>query len=189
MESVLIVSSAQKATEFFQEMLLQHQLSKVVVLQNAGQARRMLVEREFDLCIINAPLPDELGDKLAASVADKDFCQVILLVKAELCEEISDALECCGVFTVAKPVNKTVFWSALRLANATHHKLSSMRRRNAALTQQIQDIRMVDRAKCMLIEYLRLTEAQAHRYIEKQAMDLRKSRREVAENILKTYEN
>ena len=32
-----------------------------------------------------------------------------------------------------------------------------------------------------------MTEADAHRYIEKQAMDRRLSRRQVAENIIKTY--
>ena len=32
-----------------------------------------------------------------------------------------------------------------------------------------------------------MTEAEAHRYIEKQAMDLRLSRKEVAENIIHTY--
>ena len=34
-----------------------------------------------------------------------------------------------------------------------------------------------------------MTEPQAHRYIEKQAMDLRITRREVAEGIISTYEN
>ena len=48
---------------------------------------------------------------------------------------------------------------------------------------------MVDRAKCALIQYLGFTEPQAHRYIEKQAMDLRQTRREVAESILKSDES
>ena len=48
---------------------------------------------------------------------------------------------------------------------------------------------MVDRAKCILIQYLNMTEPQAHRYIEKQAMDLRVSRREIAQGILQTYES
>ena len=46
----------------------------------------------------------------------------------------------------------------------------------------------MDRAKCVLIQYLNMTETQAHRYIEKQAMDLRTTRRQIAEGILKTYE-
>ena len=49
-------------------------------------------------------------------------------------------------------------------------------------------MRLIDRAKCVLIQYLTMTEPQAHRYIEKQAMDTRTTRREVAQQILRTYE-
>ena len=52
---------------------------------------------------------------------------------------------------------------------------------------QIEEIRLVDRAKCALIQYLSFTEQQAHRHIEKQAMDMHITK-EVALGILKTYE-
>ena len=47
---------------------------------------------------------------------------------------------------------------------------------------------LIIRAKCTLIQYLKLTEPQAHKYIEKQSMDLRKTKLEIAQRILKTYE-
>ena len=50
-------------------------------------------------------------------------------------------------------------------------------------------MKIVNRAKSMLMQYLNLTEEQAHRHIQKQAMDLRKTQRTVAEDILKTYQN
>lgn len=65
----------------------------------------------------------------------------------------------------------------------------SLQSENTKLHQKIQEIRLVDRAKCTLIQYLHMTEQDAHRYIEKQAMDLRMTRREIAEEILKTYES
>ena len=49
------------------------------------------------------------------------------------------------------------------------------------------EIRIVNRAKCLLIEQLKMTEEEAHRYIEKQAMDRCVTKRTVAENILSTY--
>ena len=54
---------------------------------------------------------------------------------------------------------------------------------------KLEEIRLIDRAKCVLIQYLNMTEQQAHRYIEKQSMDLRQSRVVTAESILKTYES
>jgi response regulator NasT len=40
-----------------------------------------------------------------------------------------------------------------------------------------------------LMQYLGYTEPQAHRYIEKHAMDTRQSKYEVAKNLLRQYEN
>ena len=59
---------------------------------------------------------------------------------------------------------------------------------NLQLQKKIDEIRMVDRAKCALIQYLSMTEPQAHRYIEKQAMDRRQTRMQIAQSIIKIYE-
>ncbi|MFA6841361.1 MAG: ANTAR domain-containing protein, partial [Sphaerochaetaceae bacterium] len=67
-------------------------------------------------------------------------------------------------------------------------RLVSLRSENSKLQRKIEEIKLVDRAKWALIQYLHMNEQQAHRYIEKQAMDLRQSRRDVAERIIKTYE-
>ena len=53
--------------------------------------------------------------------------------------------------------------------------------------EKMLEIRTVNRAKWLLIDQFKMTESDAHRYIEKQAMDACISRREVAENIIKTY--
>lgn len=63
-----------------------------------------------------------------------------------------------------------------------------MERENKDLAAKIDGIRLVNRAKWALIEHLGMTEDQAHRYIEKQAMDARVSKKEVAEGIIRTYE-
>ena len=52
----------------------------------------------------------------------------------------------------------------------------------------MEEIRLVNRAKWLLIDELKMSEPDTHRYIEKQAMDLCVSKREVAEEIIKTYE-
>ena len=51
----------------------------------------------------------------------------------------------------------------------------------------MEDIRVVNKAKWFLIEQLKMTEQEAHRYIEKQAMDRCVTKRVIAENILPTY--
>lgn len=56
------------------------------------------------------------------------------------------------------------------------------------LKLKLEEKNLVDRAKKTLIEKLKMTESQAHRFIEKQAMDLRVTKKNIAENILKIYE-
>jgi len=81
-----------------------------------------------------------------------------------------------------------IFWHILKLAIDTQIILQEVQEENLKLKQKIEDIRIIDRAKCILISRLNLSEAEVHRAIEKQAMDMRTSKRAIAEDILKTYE-
>ena len=188
MDSVLIVSSADKGTAYFTDLLNAASIEQVVALQTCGQARRLLLERDFDLVIINAPLRDESGESLARYIASKGVSQVMLVVRSEYYDAVSAACENDGVLTIAKPINKTLFWSALMLAKAAGNRVKQMQAENERLKLKIEEIRIVDRAKYILISYMGMSEQEAHRYLEKQAMDMRTTKRSIAEGILKTYE-
>lgn len=188
MDSALIVSG-EKGIAYFTEVLTSAAFGEIVSVSTAGEARRLLIEREFDLYVVNAPLSDEHGAKLAERIACDGSGGVILIVRAEHFDEIAAKVEDFGVVTVSKPLNRALFWNALKLTMAAHRRMQSMQRENQKLTQKLEDIRVVDRAKCMLISYLSMSETEAHKYIEKQAMDTRLTKREIAERILKTYEN
>ena len=54
----------------------------------------------------------------------------------------------------------------------------------AAIEEKMEEIRIINRAKCLLIETRGMTEAEAHHYIEKEAMNSRRTREQVAEKIL-----
>lgn len=189
MDNVLIVSGTEKSAAMFMEFLSQNYCREIVTVQNCGEARRLFIERDFDLCIINTPLSDEFGVNFALHTASEGICQVIVIVKSELYDEVSAKVEDYGVLTIARPMNRQIFWSALKLAGASFRKAERLKNENKKLLQKIEDLRFIDRAKCILIQYLNMNEAEAHRYIEKQAMDMRMNKRQIAEAILKTYEN
>lgn len=188
MERALIVSHTEKSIAFFTEMLQAASCDPILLVGSGAEARRLLLEQEVDLVLINAPLRDESGETLAREIAGGGASQVLLVVRSGDFEAVSSVTEGDGVLTVAKPLNKALFWSALKLALAAQNRVRHLRDENSKLTQKIADIRMIDRAKCILISFLNISEQEAHRYIEKQAMDLRTTRRAVAEAILKTYE-
>jgi len=189
LESALILSGTEKGSDFFTEILHAASIHHTAILKSCGEARRLLLEQDFDLVIVNAPLRDESGESLSRYIASKGMAQVILVVKAEYFDAVSAVCEDDGVLTISKPVNRTIFWSALGLAKSARNRILRIQNENAKLKQKIEDIRMADRAKWVLVSYMNMSEQEAHRYIEKQAMDLRQTKRAIAEGILKTYEN
>ncbi|MCI1210132.1 MAG: ANTAR domain-containing protein [Treponema sp.] len=188
MDKVLIVSSTNTTFDIIADMLHSHMFSSIVTRQNGAEARRDLINDEFDLIIIDSPLPDELGDDFALHAAETTTAGIILIVKSELLMDINANVEDSGVFVLPKPVSREFFYQAVKLLYASRKRVMTLENENNKLQKKIEAIRLVDRAKCVLIQYLNMTEPQAHRYIEKQAMDLRQSRVATAENILKTYE-
>lgn len=82
-----------------------------------------------------------------------------------------------------------LFVQSVYLGLSTSARLSELLQENRKLHSKLEELQLISRAKAVLIEYLKLTEPQAHRYIEKQAMDLGLTRPQVALNILKTYES
>ncbi len=188
MNRALMIASTEKSIAFFRDMLNHAGIRQQSAVTSAGEARRRMLECEYDLCVINAPLSDEYGDTLACSIALHSTSEVILVVRAEQFDEICHKVEDSGVITVANPVNRALFWNAIKVTQAASVKMQRMYCENRKLQQKIEDLRIVDRAKCVLIAYLGMSEQEAHKYIEKQAMDMRLPKREIAEEVLKTYE-
>ena len=195
MESgALIVTSSEKnnANSFcalFSDALAAASIKNITVLASAGEARRALLEKDFDIIIIDAPLIDESGESLSRYISVKGLSQVILAVNSEHYNAVSAVCQEDGVLTISKPIDKEFLWLTVSLAKSVSRRLKKIHEENTKLKQKIEDIRIIDRAKCILISYLKLTEQEAHRFIEKQAMDLRSTKRSIAEEILKTYAN
>ena len=188
MESVLIISSSDKSLNFLFDLLKATSYSQITIAKSGGEARRLVNQNDYDIVIINTPLSDEFGHELALSVTEKSNSGIILMVRNEIADDISAKVEKFGVFVVAKPISLPFFHQALKLVSASRQRMMGLETKNIALKSKIEEIRLVDRAKCVLIQYLNMTEPQAHRYIEKQAMDMRQTKREIAQCILKTYE-
>ena len=187
MESALIVSCTKKSASIFFEMLNTAGIEQITVLTSSGEARRLLMEQDFDLVIVDAPLSDESEENFSRHAASKDMSQVILAVNSEHFNAAAAACANDGILTISKPLNTEVFWQALLLAKSAGSRIKRIQAENKKLKQMIKDIRVIDRAKCLLISYVNLSEQEAHRFIEKQAMDLRSSKRTIAEEIIKTY--
>ena len=178
---VLVAGSNEKLSDLLSELLPKSEYELLPPVKTAGEVRRLTIDRGTDLVILNAPLKDEFGTQLAQDLADKNL-GVLLLAGNEVYEQVCFRVEQSGVITLAKPTTRQGLYIALR------SKLLQMEQKNLALQQKVADIHTVNRAKWLLIQQDHMTENDAHRFIEKQAMDMRLSRREVAESIIRTYD-
>ena len=184
---VLVAGSNEKLSDLLSELLPKNEYALLPPVKTAGEVRRLTIDRGTDLVILNAPLKDEFGTQLAQDLADKNL-GVLLLAGNEVYEQVCFRVEQSGVITLAKPTTRQSLYIALRALTALRSKLLQMEQKNRALQQKVADIHTVNHAKWLLIQNDHMTENDAHRFIEKQAMDMRLSRREVAESIIRTYD-
>ena len=184
---VLIAGANDRTFDSLRELLPPDSYEAPLRAGSAGEVKRMLLETDVDLVILNAPLRDEFGTQLALNLSRDNLC-VLMLVPAESFDAVCYKVEDEGILTLSKPVSRNGLLGAIKLLTAMRGKLRKLDRQNQALQEKMQDIRTVNRAKWLLIEIKQMTENEAHYYIEKQAMDMRLSRREVAENIIRTYD-
>ena len=189
MKKVLVISSSKKISEIICSILDEEGTHEVVCAETAVEAGCKSSDDEYELIIINSPLENVLGDELAKSMVKTTTAQILLLVNENIEEKMQKRVEGYGVFVLKKPISRNLFSQILKLAGTVSERIAKLQNENEKLQQKIDEIRLVDRAKCVLIQCLKFDENQAHKYIEKQAMDLRCTRKEVAQNILNTYEN
>ena len=81
-----------------------------------------------------------------------------------------------------------MFVRSVRLINAARKRFMGTLKENEKLHRELGEIKMINRAKLVLMKYLKFSEQQAHRYIEKQSMDLRMSKYDIALKVVKTYD-
>lgn len=186
--SVLIVSASDKFNATTTSLLPTADYWPVIIVDSVSQAQRKWLENSYDIVLINAPLPDDFGMRFAMDICSSSQAGVLLFVKNELYNEVCSKVTEYGVMTISKPTSLQMVSQNLRLLCATRERLRRMEEKQISVEEKIEEIRIVNRAKWLLIECLNMTEADAHRYIEKQAMDLRVSKREVSENIIRTYQ-
>ncbi|MEF2601808.1 MAG: ANTAR domain-containing protein [Christensenellales bacterium] len=185
--SVLLVSSSPKFNESMLALLPESRFYPVAAVSDVSSARRRLLESKYDIVIINAPLPDDFGTRLALNICDNSGTAVLLFVKAEHYPDINGRVSPFGVLVLPKPASSQTVSQSLQLLCGTRERLRRMEQKTASIEEKMGEIRIINRAKLLLMEQLKMTEKEAHRFIEKQAMDRCVTRITIAQSILSTY--
>ena len=186
--SVLAVSASDKFNQALSDLFPVPAFSPVHVVSSVASAERALAERDFDFVIINSPLPDDAGIRFAVDTNEACNSVVLFLARAEQYEDLYGDLAQSGVFVLSKPVPRPLFQAASGWLISARERIRKTQKKTLSIEEKMNEIRYVNRAKWLLISELKMTEPDAHRYIEKQAMDRCMTKRRVAEEIIKTYD-
>ena len=181
--SVLLVSRDNKIVTQISAFLVAP-LFELTTTSDFNEARRLATERSFNIIIADSG--DGYDTDFAINVADS-YSTILLLVPNEHFDEISYRVEGYGILTITKPFEPFYFYNMVKIAIAVQYKVQVLSSQTTKLKVKMEEIKQVNRAKMLLMQNMKMTEQEAHRYIEKEAMDRGMKKTAISEEIIKTY--
>ena len=150
-----------------------------------GAAAVELAERERpDLVILDVKMPVLDGIAAAERIASQRIAPVVILTAFSQRDLVERARDAGAMAYLVKPFTQADLVPAIEMAVSRFGELALLEAEVADLTERLETRKAVERAKSLLMEQLDLSEPDAFRWIQKTAMDLRLSMRQVAEGVV-----
>ncbi len=166
------------------EMLTEEGYDVVGEAGDGKAAIELATEHRPDLVILDVKMPVLDGIAAAEAIARDRIAPVVMLTAFSQRDLVERARDAGAMAYLVKPFNITDLVPAIELAVSRFQELAQLEREVAGLTDRLETRKAVDRAKGILQEGLTLSEPDAFRWIQKTAMDLRLSMRQVAEGVI-----
>jgi two-component system, response regulator PdtaR len=150
---------------------------------DGAEAVRLALELKPNLVLMDIKMPGTDGLQAAEILAEHKVPVVLLTAfsSPELVERASEA----GVFSyVVKPFNPSNLIPALRIALSLHERMATAANEVDEINEKLETRKLVDRAKGLLTEKMKLNEPEAFRWIQKASMDRRLSMKQVAQTVI-----
>src|SRR3954470_2482054 len=141
-------------------------------------------EHRPDLVVLDVKMPRLDGIAAAQRIAERRIAPVVILTAFSQRDLVDRAREAGAMAYLVKPFNKHDLVPAIEMAVSRFAELQMLEAEVADLSERLETRKVVDRAKGVLQEKLGLSEPDAFRWIQKTAMDLRLSMREVADGVV-----
>lgn len=185
--SILIVSASGQFDAIVKRSL--KGFTTIDVVKSGSLARRAVLEKEYDIMVVDFPLNDETGTDLVLDTAEKSRTSILIVVPKEVYEDVLEKVTDYGILVLPKPFPKGRVDKAVRFLAAVQTRSLKLEKKIISVEEKMEELRLVSRAKILLVEKKNMTEDEAHRYIGKAAMDNGVSRKRVAEKILEDMED
>jgi response regulator NasT len=166
------------------EMLAEEGYDVVGQAGDGETAVALAEEHRPDLVVLDVKMPRLDGISAAQRIAEQRIAPVVILTAFSQRELVERARDAGAMAYLVKPFGKSDLVPAVEMAMSRFAELRLLESEVAGLTDRLETRKAVDRAKAVLQESLGITEPEAFRWIQKTAMDLRLSMRQVAEGVV-----
>ena len=151
---------------------------------NGEEAVALARELEPDVVVMDVKMPEMDGITAAEAITEERIAPVVILTAFSQRDLIDRASQAGAMAYVVKPFDASDVVPAIEMAMARFAELRAVEDEAADLAERLESRKIVDQAKGLLQDSFGMTEAEAFRWIQKQAMDMRKSMREVSEGVI-----
>jgi AmiR/NasT family two-component response regulator len=166
------------------EMLQEEGYDVVAQAEDGQRAVELAQEHRPDLVILDVKMPRLDGIAAAERIAAEQIAPVVILTAFSQRDLVERARDAGAMAYLVKPFDKTDLVPAIEMAVSRFAELRQLEAEVGDLTERLETRKQVDRAKSVLQERLGLSEPESFRWIQKTAMDLRLSMRQVAEGVV-----
>lgn len=187
--NILLVSSSEKFNQQISDLMSKSIYPDITISNNIEQAKRLLIERSFDIVLINSPVASEKGFDFALSISDNDSSGILLFSKAVDYDEAYFKMHEFGIYVLAKPTEGDLFIQSLRILCSTRDKINEAKKDSLSYKSKLDEINIIAEAKMIIVKNLHASENEAHKMIEQNAMNLRINKKLSAEMFIKKYRN
>jgi len=166
------------------EMLTDEGYAVVGEAGDGATAVQLAEQHRPDLVILDVKMPVLDGIAAAEQIAAQRIAPVVILTAFSQRELVERARDAGAMAYLVKPFTQADLVPAIEMAVSRFAELATLETEVADLTERLETRKAVERAKSLLMEQLTLTEPEAFRWIQKTAMDLRLSMRQVADGVV-----
>lgn len=170
--------------EYLQETLTDMGHDVIAIAQNGAELVELCRRRQPDVVITDIKMPDLDGIEAAARIYQDNPVPVIL-VSAYHDPALIERAEADHVMAyLVKPIKQANLETALAIARRRFEQFQELRREAADLRQALEDRKLIERAKGILMKVAQLDEPAAFRRLQKLASEHNKKLVEIAQMLL-----
>ncbi|MGH3872734.1 MAG: ANTAR domain-containing response regulator [Pseudonocardiaceae bacterium] len=157
------------------------------VVGEAADGQQAVEQAELlspDLVIMDVKMPKMDGIDAASIIAERRIAPVVILTAFSQRELVERARDAGAMAYLVKPFGRKDLMPAVELAVSRFRELVALESEVAGLTDRLETRKVVERAKGLLMARHALTEPEAFRWIQRNAMDRRTTMKAVAHVII-----